>query len=184
MAMKPILHVLSAIENALGWLAASAMLAIMVVVFCDVVLRYAFNSPLSWAYDLISLYLVAAVFFLSVSSAYGEGAHVNVDILQQALPAVARRVTELVIACVGVTVFSLIAWFGAERTSEAYLGHDVISGAIAWPTWPAQALVPLGCGLMALRLAIHVIGHLASLVSGKSLIPISVGHGDDRESFE
>lgn len=182
--MKPILHKLSAVENVLGWLAAGAMITIMTVVFCDVVLRYAFNSPLSWAYDLISLYLVAAVFFLSLSSAYSEGAHVNVDILQQMLPETVKRITEVVIAAIGLLVFALIAWFGVLRTIEAHQGSDVISGAIAWPTWPALALVPVGCGLMALRLAVHLVAHIGSLVTGKALIPVSIGHHGGKDSFE
>ena len=36
---------------------------------------------------------------------------------------------------------------------DSFAQGDVLAGAIPWPTWPALALVPFGCGLLALRLA-------------------------------
>lgn len=181
--MKSTLRALSVIENALGWLSAAAMLAIMLIVFCDVIMRYFFHSPLSWAYDLISLYLVAAVFFLSLSAAYTEGAHVNVDILQQAFPPRGMRLSEVVTTAIGAIVFALITYFGALRTLEAYASHDVLSGAIPWPTWPSLALVPLGCGLMSLRLVAQFVAQLLSLATGRDLVPLRIGHGEG-EHFE
>ncbi len=181
--MKSTLRALSVIENALGWLSAAAMLAIMLIVFCDVIMRYFFHSPLSWAYDLISLYLVAAVFFLSLSAAYTEGAHVNVDILQQAFPPRGMRLSEVVTTAIGAIVFALITYFGALRTLEAYASRDVLSGAIPWPTWPSLALVPLGCGLMSLRLVAQFVAQLLSLATGRDLVPLRIGHGEG-EHFE
>lgn len=181
--MKSILRALSAIEDALGWLSAAAMFAIMLIVVCDVVLRYFFHSPLSWAYDLISLYLVAAVFFLSLSAAYTEGAHVNVDILQQTFPPRAIRLCEVVTTAIGAAVFALITYFGALRTLDAYASSDVLSGAIPWPTWPSLALVPLGCGLMTLRLLVQLVAQLLSLATGRDLVPVRIGHGEG-EHFE
>lgn len=160
------------------------MLAIMIIVFCDVFMRYVFQSPLSWAYDLIAMYLLAAVFFLSLSPAYGDGAHVNVDILQQKLPQTIVRLTEIVTTSVGITVFSLIAWFGTQRAHEAFAAKDVLSGAIAWPTWPALSLVPLGCGVMAVRLAVHLAGHLASVATGRSIVPLRIGQHGAKDSYE
>ncbi|HEX2059972.1 MAG TPA: TRAP transporter small permease subunit, partial [Thermoanaerobaculia bacterium] len=45
------------------------MFAIMLVVVTDVVLRYFVNAPLSWSYELISLYLMVGLFFFSLSDA-------------------------------------------------------------------------------------------------------------------
>ena len=54
-----ILKTLGAIEKIASTIAAVFMFAIMIIVFGDVIMRYAFNRPFSWAYDLISLYLMA-----------------------------------------------------------------------------------------------------------------------------
>ena len=42
-------------EAALLALGAGCLFAMMIIVFVDVVMRYLFNSPLGFSYDLISL---------------------------------------------------------------------------------------------------------------------------------
>ena len=96
------------------------MFAIMIIVFGDVIMRYAFNKPFSWAYDLISLYLMAGVFFLVLSEAYTSRAHVSVDILQQKFPPAMIRLSEIVTCLVGIVVFSLIAWLGLLRAVDSF----------------------------------------------------------------
>ena len=41
--------------------AGAMLLVIMMSATADVALRYIFNSPLGWSYDIISLYLMAGV---------------------------------------------------------------------------------------------------------------------------
>lgn len=182
--MPTLSRLLARIETVFDWLAAAAMLLIMTVVVCDTILRYAFNSPLSWAYDLISIYLVAGVFFFSLAGTYSAGAHVNVDILQKSLPPKVIDMTEVVTAIIGVLVFALIAEAGTRRTIDAFVSGDVLSGAIGWPTWPAQALVPLGCGLLVLRLALMLVGRLLNLVTGREIVRFRRPQGHEGMGFE
>src|SRR5262249_55994129 len=107
-----VLRALAALEKIASTIAAVFMFAIMMIVFSDVIMRYAFNKPFSWAYDLISMYLMAGVFFLVLSEAYASNAHVSVDILQQKFSPAVKRLTEIVTCIVGIIVFSLIAWLG------------------------------------------------------------------------
>ncbi|MDB5512635.1 MAG: transporter small permease [Enterovirga sp.] len=182
--MKILHSVIALVERIATWIAAATMFAIMIIVSADVFMRYVFNSPLGWAYDIISLYLMAAVFFLVLSHAYQAGAHVSVDILQQRLPATPFRITEVITTGASLVVFLVITWVGWRRMTDSFLEGDVVAGAIPWPTWPALALVPFGCGLLALRLAIAFVGHLGSLATGRDLVPI-VRHGHHaQESFE
>src|SRR4029079_3420630 len=152
------------------------MFAIMIIVFSDVVMRYAFNRPFSWAYDLISIYLMAGVFFLVLSEAYTSRAHVSVDILQQKFPPAMIRLSEIVTCLVGIVVFSLIAWLGLLRALDTVRAHDVMAGAIPWPMWPSIGLVPFGAGLITLRLVLHLIAHVLSLATGRSLIDLPASH--------
>src|SRR3954466_11699268 len=155
------------IEKIASTIAAVFMFAIMMIVFSDVIMRYAFNKPFSWAYDLISMYLMAGVFFLVLSEAYASNAHVSVDILQQKFTPNVKRLTEIVTCIVGIVVFSLIAWLGWERAVAAFHSGDVMAGAIPWPMWPSIAMVPFGSGVITLRLALHLIGHILSLATGR-----------------
>lgn len=176
---------LGVIDKVTTTIATVFMFAIMIVVFCDVLMRYLFNSPFSWAYDLIALYLMAGVFFLVLSDAYEANAHVNVDILQQRLGPAGIRVTQLVTCAVGIAVFSLIAWLGWQRALDSYRSGDVMAGAIPWPMWPSIALAPFGATMLALRLCVHFVGHLLSLATGRDLIPLPASHiSAESETFE
>ena len=181
--LNRILRALSALEKIASTIAAVFMFAIMMIVFSDVIMRYAFNKPFSWAYDLISMYLMAGVFFLVLSEAYASNAHVSVDILQQKFSPNVKRLTEIVTCIVGIVVFSLIAWLGWDRAVDAFNSGDVMAGANPWPMWPSIAMVPFGAGVITIRLALHLIGHILSLATGRSLIPLPASHATG-ETFE
>jgi TRAP-type C4-dicarboxylate transport system permease small subunit len=178
-----ILKALATIEKIASTIAAVFMFAIMIIVFSDVIMRYAFNKPFSWAYDLISLYLMAGVFFLVLSEAYTERAHVSVDILQQKFSPAMVRLSEIVTCIVGITVFALIAWLGFLRAVDSFRSSDVMAGAIPWPMWPSIGMVPFGAGLITLRLAVHLIGHALSLATGRAVIALPAAHAPG-ETFE
>ena len=141
------------------------------------------NKPFSWAYDLISLYLMAGVFFLVLSEAYTDRAHVSVDILQQKFSAPMIRLSEIVTCIVGIVVSSLIAYLGCLRAVDSFQSADVMAGAIPWPMWPSIGLVPLGAGLITIRLALHLIGHVLSLITGQAVIALPASHAAG-ETFE
>jgi TRAP-type C4-dicarboxylate transport system permease small subunit len=152
--------------------AAVLMLALMLVVSADVVMRYAVHRPIPWAYDLISVYVMAAIFFLTLSPAYATGHQVAVDIFVRLLGPKGRRATEALTCAVSLPLFVTLAWVGAVRTWGAWTHDDALAGLIPWPTWPALALVPLGSGLLAARLASRLAAHLFTLATGRVVVPI------------
>ena len=181
--IKRAIDVLSVLERALTVIAAASLFAIMALVVADVFMRYVMNSPLSFTYDLIGLYLMAGVFFLTLSDTLRVHAHVGVDILLSRAPPAGRRMSEIVTALTGLFVFVLVSKVGFERALENYEQHDVLAGAIAWPTWISAALVPFGCGVLVLRLTLQLVGNVLSLVSGRDLFPLPA-LTDETRSFE
>ena len=127
---------MTAIEKVTSAIAAVFMFAIMIIVFRDVVMRYVFNRPFSWAYDLISLYILAGVFFLSLSGTYAVNGHINVDIL---LPRFSDRSS----GCCDHHLEPRRAFRSSPRSPGSAISArsttscpaDVMAGAIPWPTW-------------------------------------------------
>jgi TRAP-type C4-dicarboxylate transport system permease small subunit len=177
--------ILAAIERALTVIAVVFLFVIMVLVVADVFMRYVVNRPFAFTYDLIGLYLLAGVFFLTLSDALREHAHVGVDILLHRFSPAGRRLSEIVTALVGLFVFGLISWLGFDRALDNFQQNDVLAGAIPWPTWISAALVPFGCGVLVLRLTLQLIGNVLSLVSGRDLYPLPpiIGIGEAK-TFE
>lgn len=176
------LKALTVIERVTSMIAAFFMFAIMTIVFSDVAMRYVFNRPFSWAYDLISLYIMAGVFFLSLSGTYAVNGHINVDILLPRFSAAIQRICIIISNMVGLAIFIPITWLGYERALDNYSSGDVLAGAIPWPTWASAVLVPIGAGILALRLAVHLVANTASLLTGQDLLPLPAisGHGVEK----
>lgn len=153
---------LERLERAGLFVAGAAFIAMMLVTVADVVMRYLFNSPLTWSFDLITNYLMAAGFFLAVSATQARRQHVNVDILARQMP---DRLRAAIMAAAGVAVvvlFALIWWAGATQFWEAWSKGLVLDGTIPWPRWPTYLLIPLGLALMVPRLLLDLAGDFAA----------------------
>jgi len=74
-------------------------------------------------------------------------------------------------AC-GASVLGAIAVVGCQRAVTSFMGGEVVVGLFAWPTWLSVAFIPIGAGLLALRLLVSLVAHGLSLVGGKELIAL------------
>lgn len=179
---------LSTVEHAASLLAAASLFLIMWIVASDVAMRYLFNRPWGWSYDLISLYLVVGLFFLALSRTFAANGHISVDLLHHVLGPNARRCCEVVICLLSAGFFALVTQAGAERALESYAQGDVLAGAFAWPTWASVVFVPLGAGLLTLRLILSGICHVYSIATGRTVIPLPAIAGSaaaiEQRSFE
>ena len=165
-------QVISRCERFLNKIAAVMLFAIMLVVVCEVFLRYFFNSPLSWSYELISLYLMVGLFFFALSDTLNHNGHVSVDILHNYMSSHLRQFAECVAYGCASLVFIGMFDVSIIRTYDSFIGGDVMAGGIAWPTWVSYAAVPLGCGLMLLRMLFRFVGHGLSLIQRRSVIAL------------
>jgi TRAP-type mannitol/chloroaromatic compound transport system permease small subunit len=159
------------------------MYAVMLLVSAEVVLRYFLGSPLGWPYDLISMYLMPAIFLLALSDTLREGHHVRVDLLYSRC----SRRAQLVMSGIGylltAIVVSVIVATGTERFWDSLVSGDVIMTSVAWPTWGSAALVVVGFALLLLRLLYGVVAVVSALLKGDGTaegIPISGEMEDDR----
>ena len=147
-------------------LASLALFAIMLIVFFDVGRRYIFNSPLGWSYDLISLYLMVAVFFLSLSATQRDNHHVRVDILLRSAPPRLRHVLMLAGYLLTVVVMAGIFYQNLVKFWTSYQANDAVGLVIAWPTWISVVMVPIGVGLLILRLLFEVVSLATAAAAG------------------
>lgn len=168
---------LQRIELLCQWLTGLLIVAIMLIVFGDVIGRYLFNSPFRWAYDLINLYLMAGLFFLALSFTHAAHAHVGVGIIVQKLSDNGRRCAECLTCLVALPLFGLMCRAGAGRAWINWQNGDAMSGLIAWPTWVGAAVMAFGSGVLVLRLAFRLAGNVASLVTGTAIVAPLEAHG-------
>lgn len=131
-------------EAALLALGAGCLFAMMIIVFVDVVMRYLFNSPLGFSYDLISLYLMVGVFFFALSDTLRHDEHVRVDILYLRMSRGVRRLCDRISYGLSAVLFAIVLWTGLLRAVASTARGEVMATLIPWPIWMAYWIVPIG----------------------------------------
>lgn len=160
-------RLVNVIEKAFLCLTGAGLLVIMLVIVVDVVMRYILSSPLSWSYDLISMYLVTLVFFLALADTFRRGGHIKVDLFERLRGTRLLAFAEILSYCAALIFFSLILDRMMESGLEAFLANDVVDGAIPWPTWPPYLFAGLGVGLLIVRVALNLVGRFLALRAGQ-----------------
>ena len=169
-------RIVDAIDNVLMVIGCLMLFALMFVVVGDVVLRYLFNAPLQWSYEVISSYLMPGLFFFAASHTLKAHAHVAVDIVHNYVSRRTRYVLEALISLLATPVFAFCTIVSAQHTLEDIATAATSTSGLALPTWTISLMLPIGFGLLTLRLSINAIGYIATLVSGRevtALPPIS-----------
>ena len=132
------------------------------LVFADVIARFLFNTGWLWSQEL-TLHLSA--YFVLFGASYGvkKGSHIGVDAAVKLLPDPVHRVVAAIAVLAGLG-YCAIFLTGAF----AYLRVVWITGIpledIPIPQWLAHSILPLGLGLLVIRLTLM----LWSVIRGKS----------------
>ncbi len=165
-------RVVDAIDNVLVTIGCLLLFALMCLVVADVGRRYLFNAPIAWSYEVVNHFLMPGVFFYTVSHTLKAHAHVAVDILHNYVGTRTRYVFELIGTVLALPVFALVTWLAAGRTLEEWRSAAEASSGLAVPTWAISIVLPLGFGMLTLRLALNAVGYGLSLASGRPVKPL------------
>lgn len=146
-----------------GRAAAGAILAAMlVVIMFQVVSRYIFNNSLSWTEEL-SKSLMVWTAFLIAPWALRTGAHVGIDLFQEAMPKRMRFAVELLIS-------ALVLWilFVLLNESIGFVGRGLKSRMATLPVTSGYVyiIIPLSLGAMVLAGAEIFLRQLRELATG------------------
>ncbi len=134
----------------LDWLIALALAVMVVMVFGNVVLRYAFNSGIAVSEEL-SRWLFVWLTFIGALVALKEHGHLGTDMLLSHLSPVAKRVCLAVsqLLMLGITALIFIG-----SLAQARINWDVqapVTGASMAVVYAAGAVFALPAALLLLR---------------------------------
>lgn len=144
--------------TAVGFAAAAACVAIITFSFAyEVVARYFFGAPTSWAYDLSS-YALCPMIFLAIPEMARRNMHISVSYLIDGVPAVLRGRIALAVMIVAAIVCFFSAWItGAETWRQFVSGTQTIS-ANPISKWWVSIFIPFGLVNCALHFTRHCTG--------------------------
>jgi TRAP-type mannitol/chloroaromatic compound transport system permease small subunit len=166
--MKKFMHSIDATSE---WTALTGrwfIVALVVLVTAEVTLRYVFNKPTLWGYEL-HVMLAASSYVLAFAYTHLHRAHVRVDMIYAHIPPRGRALIDvlgnLIIFFPFIILLSLAAWswmFDSWATGEKM----PITG---WypPAGPLRTVVLYGIVLFALQAFVHFVRDLHVLIRGK-----------------
>ena len=126
--LAPAQRVVGSINRVFVALSGALAVAIMVVILQDVVRRYVFNDPSTWALD-VSSFMLMYLFFLALAPALESGSHVTVDLFNQILPARLKRPLAI-LGCVLVVAFGTVLLIQLlHATVEAFEDNNLFPTA-------------------------------------------------------
>jgi TRAP-type C4-dicarboxylate transport system permease small subunit len=135
---------------AFATLAVGIVVALVVSVCLEVVMRYFFGVPTRWVVEF-SEYALLWLAFLAAAWILREEGHVKVEMLVEALPRGAQRALHVIVSLVAAGVCALFCWVSASYVLEVYGTGEILFRSVHVPKWAVMAVMPPGLALLALQ---------------------------------
>lgn len=128
-----------------------SMIAMVVIIFLQVVMRYVFNNSLTWSEE-IARYIFLWQIWIGVSYAVKRSKHIRVTIMVDLLKnARVKKAMELLATLIWLA-FGIFLFYRAGIVMTKVHASGQLSPATFIPMWIPYASVFFGVGLMLLRL--------------------------------
>lgn len=143
-----------AIAWACSWCATVALGIIVIVNGSNVVGRYLFGRPITWAEELM-LYLMILVVFAGCAVVSWRGGHIQIDALINRFPGKLRSAVATAVASIAAALLLTVAYFGYGTVSLLF-AFDQRSDALDLPIWIPQGVVVGGMALSSILILLRL----------------------------
>jgi TRAP-type mannitol/chloroaromatic compound transport system permease small subunit len=127
------------------------MLPMLFVAVYEVFMRYAFNAPTSWGFEL-TIFIYGVHFILGYSYTDAHNGHVRVDIFSSRLGPRKKALLEIVTLLVIFFPFmTLMTVFAGKFALLSTSMRELASTSWAPPIWPVKILMVLGFFMLWLQ---------------------------------
>ena len=138
-------NILTKIENILNrvceW-AAYIPIVIFVIITYEVIARYFFNNPTSWAWVIAKhLFLVMCLF--GGIYAFIQKSHIRIEMLYERFSPAMQMMSRLLTLSLFVFFMGVFVWKSTYMAMASINGAEVVRGAFAMPVYPFKVLMPL-----------------------------------------
>ena len=146
-----LIRLIDGLNEAVGRVVSWVAVLFAGLIIYDVVLRYAFNAPTLWAFDLTKG-LFGFYFILLGGYALRHQAHVRVDLVTGALKPLPRRIVEIL----GYPIFFFpFAWVFVHQSYlfalRSWNQGETTYGAIQMPVYPIKIAMAVAAVLLLLQ---------------------------------
>ena len=149
---KDVTRFLGLFEKLFMAMAIVSIFIMMLSISADALSRYLFGRPITGQYEFTQFYLLVILIFMALPRTYVSGGHIRLKLLDRYLRKIPFNLSERCNVALGAIVFGAIAYVSGLEAIEKFIHQDRLFGAVQFPMYWSYVWVPLGSGLMALRL--------------------------------
>ena len=121
-----------------------------IVVFSQVVLRYVFNTGISWGTELVEHMFLWTV-MIGASYGFKHGVHLGVDMLVKKLPPKIRKVVVLFAVLISLGFTLGMCYLSVFYVYGSY-AMELMTVDLEIPVWIPHLALPFGFGMISIRL--------------------------------
>lgn len=157
-------RIINRFSDLLGYLSAGLFLLMLINVFLDVVLRYAFNMVFIASQEM-EWHLFATMFMLGIPYTLRHDGHVRVDLVYERLPSHLKDWIDMLGGLLMLLPFSLlIVWYGYDFAHEAWvLGETSGDPGGLSNRWIIKAVIPFTFAATAIAGLGMILGSINEL---------------------
>lgn len=157
------------IENVAAVFAGVAMVLAMALSSLDAIMRYALDEPLVFQFYFTSNYLMVALCTMALAWGFRNGGFIRVTMLTAHLPPVARSAVLRLGLVAGAALLLLLTWTSGAYVVNAFRTNQVYVEELNWPVAWSWIWIPLGCGLLMLRVLLMAISPIETFRSSEEI---------------
>lgn len=139
------------LTTAVSYVAAAAASCMAIFITTDVVLRYCFNNPTKWCFE-ISCYLYATTALMAMAYAAKERAHIRIDFVVSKLPVQYQKWLYVVGSIGALLMLGFLFKLNLDMVMKSFKYQITSQTSLDIIVWPFQAVLPLGFLIFALQM--------------------------------
>ena len=132
------------------WLSVAVLIAILILLSYQVIMRFVFHNTNSWSEEL-ARYLFIWLVYLSASYAIYKNAHIKIDAVKNLYPKKIRKYIPILGNLIFLVYAVVITVYSSGYCMDIYASHQVSMGLGVMMAY-MYASIPVGHALMSLRL--------------------------------
>jgi C4-dicarboxylate transporter, DctQ subunit len=165
--MRMFMKTINSINRAMLWVVGMIIFLMGMALFYSVMMRYFFNSPQTWAFDLIGWGTGLAA-LLAGGYASLTKSHVRVDIFYDKFSPRTKSIVDVLTAFLWFFVSIILIWKGWEQVWNHYELNAISNTGLKVPVWTQWLMVPVGGMLLFLQEFVNFINNLFVIFTGKA----------------
>jgi TRAP-type mannitol/chloroaromatic compound transport system permease small subunit len=167
--MRKVISIIDSINEKTGALSSWLVIVLIVVILIEVIARYVFNTPTSWAFDSMRL-IGGAIIVLGWAYAQLYDSHIRVDIFYTCLSTRGKALIDILGSVLFFfPLFGALTWLVISQTIKELLKTNQLLPLQSWysPSSLYGVVFIIGLCLTCLQFAAQLARDIYTLVKGK-----------------